>query len=585
MYQKASAKVNSILFPAGSSAIFKAQIKLFYLMLGANVLKGLIYLYNAYAYYDGDGSGRAFRLIITSLLLIAALRLFPRFIRFGIHWAVSATILHIYYRVFNEGVGSDVIAMQAILMVIVSSFYGLNARWGIFYTLLACAAPLLVNYFDFRWTGLQVLPAALNDLYIAVNFFVILMSHVYFHKVLFRTLNEKDVLNRELSHHAEARSSFLSTMAHELRTPLNSVIGIAGLLVDEKKNEVRKQHLDTLKFSADNLLALINDILDINKLDAGKIELEAVPFSCYTLLQSISASMASQLKGKSLDLVFELDPALKSRTYESDATRLAQILFNLTGNAVKFTDAGTVSLTAVLRQETGDYDLIRFEVKDTGIGMTPEQQEGIFDPFVQASKSITRQFGGTGLGLAIVKQLLDMFGSTIHLDSRPGKGTRIYFDLKLKRISHVAQLPSEAAFEEAPEFHSGLQKLSVLLAEDNMMNIYFMKHLLKRWNIMADVAENGQVAVDMLQSKHYDVILMDLQMPVMDGIESAKIIRSLRDPLKCKTWIIALTASITPEVLERIRLSGINDYLEKPFQAEDLKARLVNLLRDKASRG
>lgn len=200
---------------------------MFYLMLGANVFKGGIYLYDAYHSHQGDGSGRAIRLILTSILLIAALRLFPKYIKAGILWTVSTTVLHVYYRAFSQGVGADVVTLQAIVMVIISSFYGLNAKWGVFYTTVASAAPILCHYISFRFTGLQPLPTELNDLYIGINFLVILMSHVYFHGVLFGSLRAKERLNKELKRTADSKTAFLSTMAHELRTPLNSVIGIA----------------------------------------------------------------------------------------------------------------------------------------------------------------------------------------------------------------------------------------------------------------------------------------------------------------------------------------------------------------------
>lgn len=544
-------------------------------MLGANVIKGGIYLFDAYSQHHGDGSGRAIRLMLTSILLMVGLRIFPRFLKAGIFWAVSATVLHIYYRVFNQHVGADVVTLQAILMVIISSFYGINARWGVFYTIVACAAPILYHYIDFRWTALAPLPEGLNDLYIGVNFFVILLSHVYFHGVLFGTLKAKEDLNQELIKIADSKTAFLSTMAHELRTPLNSVIGIANLLEEENKDQKEREHLEVLKFSAQNLLSLVNDILDINKLESGKMELDSVSFNCYVLMNSVCSSMSTQVKEKSLLLQLEIDPLIKEWNYQGDVTRLSQVLFNLIGNAVKFTEKGEVKISLILLAREEKEDLLRFKVEDTGIGISESQQSMIFDPFVQASANTTRKFGGTGLGLSIVKQLVEMFGSEIQLQSTPGKGTQVYFDLLLKRLERKVPAAKEpAAVEEVL-----IENLRILLAEDNMMNIYFMRNLLQRWNIKIDVAENGQQAIALHQEKAYDLILMDVNMPVMDGLEAAEKIRKDKDPLRAGVHIIALTADVSDEIKEKLTLHGMNDYLPKPFQLEELKTKLAKLAK------
>jgi len=563
------------LIPKGVTTIVEAQLKLFYLMLGANVFKGLIYLYDAQDRYNGDGSGRAIRLILTSIVLMAALRFFPKYIRIGIHWAVISSVLHLYYRVFNQDVGADIVTLQVIVMILISSFYGLNSRWGLIYGTIACAAPILSHYIGFRWTGLHQLPGHLNDLYIGINFIVILLSHNYFYHVLYGTIKEKDGLNKELVQNATSKSIFFSTMAHELRTPLNSVIGIASLLIQDSRNEKQKESLDMLKFSAENLLTLINDILDINKLEAGKLELEAVSFNCHTLLKSVFTSAAAQARGKSLEFNLEVEPDIKQQTYIGDATRLIQILFNLVGNAVKFTERGGITLSARKIAAEEGKDLLSFAIRDTGIGMSEGQQQHVFEPFTQAAAHTARKFGGTGLGLSIVKQLVEMFGSDIRLESEPGKGTTIQFDLWLKHApaEKVPLAPSEQAQEHT------LQSLKVLLVEDNIMNIYFMKQLFKRWDIVADIAENGQEAVELVANKDFDVVLMDMHMPVMDGMEATRQIRLLDNPQKASTHIIALTASVSDEARSRVYENGMNDYLQKPFQLEELRTRLQRLIR------
>ncbi len=569
---KALLQLRASFFPSKSTSILAAKLKIFYLMLGANVIKGFLYLSDSIINHNGDGNFRALRLIVTSILLIAVLRRFPQIIKWGIHYAIIGTILHLYYRVFNKDIGADVIAMQCIYMIIISAFYGLNKFWGAAYTLISAASLILVHYIGFRWTGLHPLPQGINDLYISVNFLVILFSHLYFHRVLYGNIHEMEVLNTRLEESTESKSNFLSTMSHELRTPLNSVIGIAKLLVDDNKDQKQQEQLDMLKFSAEGLLTLINNILDINKFDSGKMELESVPFNLYKLAESISKSMVHQPGEKKLKFSVEVDEELKRINFLGDPTRLGQIIYNLVGNAVKFTAEGEVSIRAkILMQKDGEY-LIRLEVKDTGIGISESQQKRIFEPFMQASSSTTRKFGGTGLGLSIVKQLVELFGGEIYVKSVPGKGTSFFIEVTFTKTD----LRTTGQHTEVSHDENDLSDLRILLAEDNMMNIFFMQQLFKRWKITADIAENGEEVLVLLATKDYDVILMDMHMPVMDGMESAKQIRQLADPVKANTYIIALTASVSDNIQAKVREFGMNDYLHKPFQLDELKDMLLS---------
>lgn len=579
MASKISWRIPSLNASATETSLFQAQLKLFYLMLGANVFKGLIYLYDALANHQGDGSYRAIRLMVTSIIIIFVLRRFPKILKWGIHYAVIATILHVYYRVFNSAVGADVVTLQAIFMIIISAFYGLGKKWGAIYTVIAFASLILYHHISYRFVGLQPLPQNLNDAYIIINCLVILMAHVYFHAVIFGNLNESNLQREKMSQLAQTKSDFLSTMSHELRTPLNSVIGIAGLLISDNTNAKQKEQLDVLKFSAEGLLSLINDILDINKIESGKLELENAPFDLERLLKGITAGMKFKAEEKTLQLSTEIADEIKGKMFLGDVARLSQVLYNLVGNAIKFTEKGQVSLvTKVLNVENGAYN-IRFEVEDTGIGISPEQQDVIFEPFLQAAANTTRKFGGTGLGLSIVKQLVVKFGSEIKVKSEPGKGSVFYFDLAIKETAKEQQ---ESALPVLNEEETDLSQLNVLLAEDNMMNIFFMKQLFKKWNITADIAENGEEVIQLLKKKDYDVILMDMHMPVLDGIEATRIIRGLPDVIKANTYIIALTASVSDSIQTRIKDHGMNDYLPKPFPLDDLYQRLVDRQRIKS---
>jgi len=570
--------IPSINASAAETSLFQARLKLFYLMLGANVFKGLIYLFDAINNHQGDGSFRAIRLMVTSVILILVLRRFPKIISWGIHYAVIATILHVYYRVFNTSVGADVVTLQAIFMIIISSFYGLGKKWGTIYTVIAFASLILSHHISYRWSGLQPLPENLNDVYIMINCLVILLAHIYFHAVLYGNLGESKRLSEKMTQVAQTKGDFLSTMSHELRTPLNSVIGIAGLLISDNANAKQKEQLDVLKFSAEGLLTLINDILDINKLEAGKFELESAPFDAERLLNGISGGMKFKADEKSLELIVEIDQQIKGKMFMGDSARLSQVIYNLVGNAIKFTENGEVKLTAnVLERKNEDY-MIRFQVEDTGIGISADQQKIIFEPFQQAAANTTRKFGGTGLGLSIVKQLIEKFSSQIKVKSQQGKGSVFYFDLLLKETIRDEQ-ETVQVINKGEE--TDLSQLNILLAEDNMMNIFFMKQLFKKWNITADIAENGEEVIHLLKKKDYDVILMDMHMPVLDGIEATKRIRQLPDAAKANTYIIALTASVSDSIQKRIKEHGMNDYLPKPFPMEDLWQRLVDRLRSK----
>ena len=576
MANNISKAFSSMALSRTGTSLTNARLRLFYLMLGANVLKGVIYVCDAQYHHQGNGSFRAIRLMATSALMIVLLRRFPKLIYWGIHYAVIGTILHISYRIFNRSVGADVVTLQAIFMAIISSFYGLGKKWGTIYTILAFAPLFVRHYVSLSFTGLHPLPEVLADLYIAINCLVILMSHIYFHAVLYGNLRESELLSQQMAEAAETKTTFLSTMSHELRTPLNSVIGIAGLLIsDTEANPKQKQQLDVLKFSAEALLTLINDILDINKIESGKFELEQAPFNLERLVQGIAQGMRLRAEEKMLILNLEVDASLKGKKFLGDSARLSQILYNLVGNAVKFTEKGRVELRLILIGQEADEYNVRFEVSDTGIGISDSQQKVIFDPFQQASASTTRKFGGTGLGLSIVKKLTEMFGSKIKIKSKLGSGATFYFDLLLKMDERdITALPqADLKFEE-----HDLGRLKVLLAEDNMMNIFFMKQLFKRWNITADIVENGQEAITCLESTNYDLILMDMHMPIMDGMEAAKRIRQMADPVKANIHIIALTASVSDQIQKRIAVFGINDYLPKPFQLEELRERLIDRL-------
>lgn len=507
---------------------------------------------------------------LISIVVIKLLLSRPDIVKILIHIALIAITSYIIRNLFFHKVGIPI--MQHIFMAMTFSFYGLGRRWGILYcsifTVTMCLA--LINRGDnFIVLNSQYDNHTISILIIGINFIAIAASHYYFYSVLYGTLNEKKMLNEELQLTVKSKTDFLSTMSHELRTPLNSVIGMSNVLLNDKPNKEQKESLDVLKFSAESLLSLINNILDFNKIDSGKIELESIPFDISTLIRNACAGFGAKAGEKRLNYHVQIDTQIGKQQVIGDPTRLVQIIFNLVSNAIKFTQKGMVEVRAIVRRKNQEGIVIRFSVRDTGMGISPEKQKIIFEPFLQASKSITRNFGGTGLGLSIVKHLLEQMGSKIMIDSEVGKGTRFYFDIKYATTELVANPIKEVKQKEV-----NIDQLKILLAEDNAMNILFMKKLLSSWNTQIVVAENGEEAFRLANENYFDVILMDLNMPVMDGYAATKMIREIVDSTKSNVHIIALTASASDEVREKIEQCKMDDYLSKPFQPEELRGKL-----------
>jgi len=391
-----------------------------------------------------------------------------------------------------------------------------------------------------------------------------------------RYANEKQLIDarEEAEEATRAKTDFLSTMSHEIRTPMNAVVGMAHLLMEENPREDQLESIKTLKFSADLLLSLINDILDFSKIEAGKIVLESVDFNLKDLLQGIKAAQGIKATEKQVRLKLRWDDDVPEIVV-GDAVRLGQIINNLVSNAVKFTEEGQVKVEVELIEEKEDVITIGFSVQDTGIGIAAEQLEVIFEEFSQASSSTTRQYGGTGLGLAITKKLLELQGSEIKVTSELGKGANFSFELEFLKSSKkqvkervTPNLPNES-------YWGSLNGLRVLLVEDNPVNQYVAVRFMKKWEVKLDIAHHGGEALGKVQQQPYDVILMDLQMPVIDGYQATKDIRAWEKAEKLSPVpIIALTASASRTTKEKVNAMGMNDFLAKPFDPKELFARL-----------
>ncbi len=365
---------------------------------------------------------------------------------------------------------------------------------------------------------------------------------------------------------AQAQAQFLSTMSHEIRTPLNAVIALSHYLLEEDPKPDQVRSLKTLRFSAENLLSLINDILDYNKIESGMVQFETIDFDPRSLLQSIKESMEYRAREKKLPIILDYDDHIP-QVIQGDPVRLSQILTNLIDNAIKFTSDGYVKVSARL-QNLGEEEVeIRFAVSDTGIGIPLERQEVIFERFTQATKETTRKFGGTGLGLAITKKLLELMGSQVQLQSIPNQGSRFSFKVSFLP-GHNAQIEQPDIYlERSPQFN--LMGAKILVVEDNEINQLVTRQFLNKWNAHVDNAENGEIAVALVSKKSYDLVLMDLEMPVLDGYQATEQITSLPG-LAAKVPIIALTADTSPEVEARSRQAGMVELLTKPFTPNEL---------------
>ncbi len=374
----------------------------------------------------------------------------------------------------------------------------------------------------------------------------------------------------------QAKAQFLSTMSHEIRTPMNAVIGMTHLLLQDTVTPDQAENLRILKFSAENLLVLINDILDFSKIEAGKISFESTPFNLPELVSDLKQSMMPAAREKNISLEVLQDTDLPDKV-TGDSVRLSQILINLLSNAIKFTEKGGVKVQLTVLEDAPDASLIQFKVSDTGIGVPRHMQEAIFESFTQGSSDTTRRFGGTGLGLAITKRLLELQGSKIELESKEGEGSEFSFSLRFEKPDAAKKnMQEQSRNNRLQEF--SLRGKRILMVEDNPLNIFIGRKYLEKWGVDLQTAENGVQALEMLRQQTFDLILMDLQMPEMNGYEATRQIRRLENPKIAKLPILAISAAVEQEVRQKALEAGFNDFVVKPFNPEKLLKQLSRYL-------
>ena len=381
-----------------------------------------------------------------------------------------------------------------------------------------------------------------------------------------------DVRDRALEA-SRLKMDFIANISHEIRTPLNGVLGLAQILSESNLDDRQRGYVQTMRRAGDDLLQLLNDVLDFSKIEAGAMRTETVRFDVAALVRD-TVHLYEQnavTRGIALDVLIGDDVP---GTAGGDPTRLRQVLSNLVSNAIKFTDYGTVTVTADTATADGDTFTLQIDVIDTGFGIAADAQAAIFEPFEQEDSSTTRRFGGSGLGLSISRRLVDMLGGQLTCVSLPGRGSTFSVALPLQR--HVAPTPTPAADENARP----AAPLHILVVEDNAVNLLILQTMLGKLGHTVDVAENGEIAVGLVAADHHDVVLMDCQMPVMDGYAATAAIRRLPGALAC-TPIVALTASAMPADKQRCLDAGMDAYLPKPINHADLIATLGNVSRQR----
>jgi signal transduction histidine kinase/CheY-like chemotaxis protein len=441
---------------------------------------------------------------------------------------------------------------QIVFLIIVTSF---------------CLFTIL--FFFPEYSTVQKIPLEVVKTMFKANFIISLVLTIVFSYLIYRITQQKELeltKAKELAEEsAKVKLQFLSNMSHELRTPLNGIIGTTNLLKSETHNQIQKEHYDLLTYSSTQMLSLVNDVLDFSKIESGKIELEKSTFNLETFIRNIYNSFAQQFEAKQLYFKLATDDDINFNII-SDDIRLSQILNNLLSNALKFTHIGGVTLGVKVTQNTTSKLSIHFSVSDTGIGIPSEKKDKIFESFIQADLNTTRKYGGTGLGLSISKKLAEVFSTNLYVESTVNIGTTFYFDVLFDKDNNI----NKVIINKPIENFKDLTGMKILIAEDNKINMLIARKFLRKWGVVLTEAINGKEAINFCEKNGYDLVLLDLEMPVADGYTALKQIRKIYPTIPA----IAFTASAFENIEKVLLHKGFNEYVLKPFSPQDLNDKL-----------
>ncbi|SEE55187.1 response regulator [Polaribacter dokdonensis] len=538
------------------------RINMIYTMCNVGMLSSLFFA--AFSYFiDGYGIS-LFLIFLAAVYLFAAsiTKIKPTTARliFITAFNLSVAIIASY---FGKGASFELILMYAIGLSFILYSYRREKELVIAFSILPVILWITLFFTDFElFKNTSVNPDTIRNVIYPISILttLALVSFQLGYYVYLTVGFNKGIHNKkqEAINASNAKTNFLSTMSHEIRTPLNAVIGLSHILGSNNPREDQKQNIEALNYSGKILLNLLNNVLDFSKMQSSTIELDHVPTDLTSALNQIKKIHETSCIQKEITMHLFIDDEIP--IVWLDIVRYNQVINNLVTNAIKFTKNGSVTLR-IKKEEINDTKVkILTEVIDTGIGIPKDKHDTIWEAFTQASTSTNRLYGGTGLGLPIVKNIVEAMGSTIHIDSEIGKGSRFHFEI-------ISKIASTKDLEESNKVSSySFDKNRILLVEDNQINIMVCKQILEKENLIVETALNGLEAVNMIKENSYDLVLMDIQMPIMDGYTAATEIRKFNKT----TPILALSASVFMQVKDRIHKSGMNGFIFKPFDPEDL---------------
>ena len=569
-------------------SIKRARVRIIFTILLFSLAKSAIVIFFGSMAGQSPQVVRAVIAFIIYVVLLKMLLYRPSLTKSLAHIMILIGILIIWTNIFLYAHKVNLLTVQFVFMLMLSSFYVLGSWLSITYSIIG-ALPIVVLMVFKGNLDLGVVSSAQEfaspgyEIIVVLNFISIIISHYLFFDALNDHIAEKEKLNAQLqlaiadaNKLAVSKSNFLSTMSHELRTPLNSVVGISELLLKENPEERQKENLKLLQFSAIDLLGLVNNVLDFNKMDSGNQALHPVAFNLSEFVASLCSVLKVKAQNKGLSFVVDIDKKLLPLIVVSDPTRLSQVLNNLVGNAIKFTDQGEIFIQLTAEKHTEHSVDVLFSITDTGIGIHPGDHESIFDLFSQAETQEMYKYGGTGLGLAIVKRVLADFESSINLESTAGEGSKFFF-----AISFDLGKSEPVNVKQVSACKVDLSGLKILIAEDNDITRLVLKKQLQNLNVQGVIVKNGVEAFELVRSEPFDAVFMDLHMPEMDGYEAIEKIRALKDPVLAGTYLVAFTASVVEQ--DKINETGFNSFLYKPFNIQELEEKLAEVADVKLS--